>query len=75
MWEVCCHIKYMETICPTIQAANVEAIRDIGLFSLFAQSPYALSLSFLEDRSLIGNNDAEAKYNLNLDEEAVATFY
>jgi hypothetical protein len=38
-----------------------------------AQSPYAFSLSFLKDASLIGKEDdfGQLKYNLNIDEELV----
>jgi hypothetical protein len=66
MWEVCCHQDHMTMICPTIQSHNLEKVKDIGFFSIFAQSPYALSLSFLKDPSLVGKGDE--KYNLNLDE-------
>lgn len=40
-------------------------------------SPYAFSLSFLKDPSIIGKNDdfGQLKYNLNLDEAAVLAFY
>lgn len=42
----------------------------------FVNSPYAFSLSFLKDPSIIGkNDDFQHKYNLNLDEEAVLSFY
>ena len=41
------------------------------------QSPYAFSLSFLKDPTLIGKDDefGQAKYNLNLDEKLVVEFY
>ncbi len=59
----------MTMISPTIQSHNLEKVKDIGFFSIFAQSPYALSLSFLKDATMIGKPDE--KYNLNLDEQLV----
>ena len=43
----------------------------------FTKSPYALSLSFLKDPTIIGKNDefGQLKYNLNLDEDALMNFY
>lgn len=40
-------------------------------------SPYAFSLSFLKNPSLVGKIDdfGQLKYNLNLDEEMVRLFY
>lgn len=48
----------MSIITHSLQAANLEKIRDIGYFSTFVQSPYALSLSFLKDPTNLGKNDA-----------------
>ena len=48
----------MSSITHSLQAANLEKIRDIGYFSTFVQSPYALSLSFLKDPTILGKNDA-----------------
>jgi hypothetical protein len=39
----------------------------------FSKSPYALSVSFLKDKTLLGK--PEAKYDLNLDEKSVNLFY
>jgi hypothetical protein len=43
----------------------------------FANCPYAFSLSFLKDPSIIGKQDdfGQLKYNLNLDEKLVLKFY
>lgn len=73
MWEICCHTDHMSSITHSLQAANIEKIRDIGYFSTFVQSPYALSLSFLKDPTILGRNDdlGQSKYSLNLDEELV----
>jgi len=40
-------------------------------------SPYAFSMSFLKDPSIIGKNDefGQLKYKINLDEELVKKFY
>jgi hypothetical protein len=45
--------------------------------NLFIQSPYALSISFMKDPSLLGKNDelGVSKFKLNLDEELVQKFY
>lgn len=77
MWEVCCHTDHMSSIAPTLKESNLEMIRDIGFFSLFIQSPYSLSLSFLKDSQLLGKQDAlgQSKYSLNLDEALVSKFY
>lgn len=75
MWEICCNTDQMTLMCPTLQGHNLEKIVDLGFFSMIAQSPYAVSLSFLKDASLIGAADSEAKYNLNLDEAMISKFY
>ena len=41
----------------------------------FSLSPYALSLSFLKDPSIVGSTESEAKFSLNLDEETLEEYY
>jgi hypothetical protein len=43
----------------------------------FSKSPYALSLSFLKDKALIGSPDefGQTKFQLNIDEDGVKKFY
>jgi len=76
--DVVCHVDFMGDITRTVQVDNLEELSGKADFiAAFTKSPYALSLSFLKDRSIIGKNDdfGQLKYNLNLDEEAVMTFY
>ena len=77
MWEICCHTDHMSSITHSLQGGNLDKIKDIGYFSTFVQSPYALSVSFLKDLSLLGKNDdlGQSKYSLNLDETLVKKFY
>ena len=43
----------------------------------FVNSPYAFSISFLKDNTLIGSEDAfgQNKYKLNLDEDLLEKFF
>jgi hypothetical protein len=81
LWDVCCHTDFQENIAPTLQASEasfLERVTDLGSMYQFVQSPYALSLSFLADKSIIGRRNDDTgmlKYNLNLDEHAVKQFY
>ena len=68
----------MEEITRTVQAGTIDELSGKSDFiKAFTKSPYALSLSFLKDPSIVGKNDdfGQLKYNLNLDEEAVMSFY
>ena len=75
--DICCHTDFMQGISHTLQSNNLEQIKNLEFLVDFVQSPYALSLSFLKDPSIIGKNDdfGQLKYNLNLDESLVAQFY
>jgi hypothetical protein len=67
----------MKNIFQTVQQHNLESVRDYEFLVEYVHSPYAFSLSFLKDPSLIGKQDEFGilKYKLNLDEELVEKFY
>lgn len=72
--DICCHTDYMQGISQTLQADNLEKVKKLDFLVEYVQSPYALSLSFLKDPSIIGKNDefGQLKYNLNMDESLVS---
>jgi hypothetical protein len=68
----------MHKITDSVQSSTMaERVNDLEFISSFVMSPYSFSLSFLRDPTIIGKNDefGQNKYNLNLDEQAVLTFY
>lgn len=67
----------MKNTSSSIQAENIEKVRDPSYLVEFVHSPYAFSLSFLKDPSLVSKKDefGISKYKLNLDEELVEKFY
>ena len=71
--EVVCHTDFMNSISYTLQKGNVEKIVDLREMQSLAASPYALSLSFMKDPSILGKEGefGELKYSLNLDEDLV----
>jgi hypothetical protein len=76
--DICCHVDFMHKITDSVQSSTMEGrVSDLEFISSFVMSPYSFSLSFLRDPTIIGKNDefGQNKYNLNLDEQAVLTFY
>lgn len=67
----------MKDTCKSLQSKNIEDIKDYNYLVEFVHSPYAFSLSFLRDPTLIGNEDVfgQNKYKLNLDEELLDKFF
>ena len=62
---------------PSIQASNVEqSISQLFLRS-YSTSPYAVSISFMKNITLLGYDDdlGQSKFDLNLDESSLLKFY
>ena len=57
----------------TLQSDNIHKAADFNFIMDLCQSPYDFSLSFLEDKALIGRKDdlGQMKYKLNLNEKLV----
>lgn len=57
-WDICCDPEYQKNTYKTLQANNIDQfLGDFGFLIEFVHSPYAFSLSFLKDPSIIGKND------------------
>lgn len=56
-WEICCDTDYMKNTYKTLQKENFEQFTDYHFLVEFVGSPYAFSLSFLKDPTIIGKND------------------
>ncbi len=76
-WEVCCDREAMKNTFTTVQAHNIGKVSDFSFLIEFVHSPYALSMSFLKDPSILGKQDdfGQLKYKLNLDEELLEKFF
>ena len=61
----------MANIYESVQLANIDSVKEISFLSHLSSSPYALSVSFLKDISLVGKQDEYGRANLNLDEKLV----
>ena len=68
MWEVCCHTDFMPNIYESLKVANINSVKEISFLSHLSSSPYALSISFLKDISLVGKQDEYGRASLNLNE-------
>ena len=67
----------MKEISQTVQSSNLESTINYSFMVEFIASPYALSLSFLKDPSILCKEDefGQNKYKVNLDETKVLEFY
>jgi hypothetical protein len=56
--DVLCHEDYMDKITNTVQSGSIDAlVGKLDFISAFVLSPYAFSLSFLKDPSIVGKSD------------------
>ena len=74
LYEILCDQKQMNQVYSTLQSHNLDSASDFNFLAHLCSSPYSLSLSFLDDISLIGKKDdlGHLKYKLNLNEKMVA---
>jgi hypothetical protein len=73
-----CDPKNQNETWVTVQKENLESCTQIECLDALSRSPYAISLSFLKDRSLIGKKDANGICQsaiLNIDHDLVGEFY